>query len=172
MHLILTVDHPHDEVRNLICFAAQHVEHPFDPSQVIVKVKNSRKWGYRGTAYPGIPKVSKGLAGQPGRLVTIGIGPAHWYPFVQSVARKPIEFNTWQEGLVFVAAHEFEHIRQFAANEKPTEWASNRVGLKALEAYVSLKNSAAYRKRPGVSTLYLPLTFESSYLEPVRQAAD
>jgi hypothetical protein len=91
---------------------------------------------------------------------------------VQSVARKPIEFNTWQEGLVFVAAHEFEHIRQFAANEKPTEWASNRVGLKALEAYVSLKNSAAYRKRPGVSTLYLPLTFESSYLEPVRQAAD
>lgn len=163
MQLILTVDHPHDEVRNLINFAAQHIEHPFDPAQVIVKVKNSRKWGYRGTAYPGIPKVSRGLAGRSGRLVTIGIGPAHWYPFVQSVARKPTEFNTWQEGLVFVAAHEFEHIRQFAANEKPTEWASNRVGLKALEAY---------RKRPGVSTLYLPPSFEPSYLEPVGQAAD
>jgi hypothetical protein len=67
--------------------------------------------------------------------VTLGLGLEHYCPFVQRVSRKPIHFQDWWEGLVFVVAHEFEHIRQFAAGEESTEMGANRVGLMALERY-------------------------------------
>jgi len=81
MLLTNTSRYPHDEVRALVEFGMDGIDH----SALAVRVKNSRR-AYRGRAYDGIPALSP-LRDEPAvkRLVTLGIGAPDEFPCTNAV---------------------------------------------------------------------------------------
>lgn len=98
-------------MRALVKFAGCEV----DTRGVTVNVKGCRN-GWRGMAYHGVPGESN--APKSTRyLVTLGIAPPGVLRLPSTGQHKkradPYCLMTWQECLVYIAAHEFKHIEQF-----------------------------------------------------------
>lgn len=81
MLLTNTSRYPDDEIRALVAFGMDGIDH----STLAVRVKNSRR-AYRGRAYDGIPPLSP-LRDDPAlkRLVTLGIGAPSEFPCTNAV---------------------------------------------------------------------------------------
>ncbi len=113
MRVTNTTPHPIAEVKELLAFAARGVR----SAGIEVHVKRSR-YSYRGMAYDGIPHMAN-VAKATKRLITIGLG-ATWdngstNPIGKRIRRlwpEGIVLDGWQDGLVYIGAHEFRHAWQ------------------------------------------------------------
>lgn len=132
----ITVRYPPDEVRQLLRFAAKQSE--VDHTNVMVKVKNSSR-EFRGMAYHTPPdSLDWGRIRKPTqarRLVTIGIGGPECFPRTEQYRGRQITLRDWRDALVWIAAHEFEHIRQYDADTTPNERDPNWLGWYVLTKY-------------------------------------
>jgi hypothetical protein len=141
-----------DEVKALVHFAAKHL--PIDHHGVCINVKNCLRGPFAGRAYDGVPVISD--APRSARwLVTIRIGIETEFPFdnvwaypkrrggktvlVQhaygGIGSPKIVYNDWREGLVGVAAHELNHVRQFMNGSPRSEVRCERAALRVLQAW-------------------------------------
>lgn len=136
-----TSKYPDDEVRSLVTFALRNIDH----RKVAVHVKNLSHGFARGRAYQSIPYMSP-LARRKHRrmryLITIGIGAEKYYPYTgryRGHDNDPnwplVEHRDWREGLVGVAAHEAQHIKQFQCKMPISELEAERVEAKRLVEY-------------------------------------
>lgn len=140
----ITANYPKEEVRKLLHYAARCVER-FDHRHVIVKVKNSSYGSAHGRAYPGLYSTQDVKRGAK-YLVTILLGDQ--FP-MQVTKRPPVVYQNWREGLVFVAAHEFAHIRDFAwGMARKMEQRANAEGLYALRHF-RVEGGAAHDNQPN-----------------------
>lgn len=139
---------PHDEIRRLV---EQGFEGVFaDDVEVHVKARGvvrhagrarPRGRGFSGRAYRGVPGIAR-VAPGCAYLVTMLIPAApdaptaHRYPYRWEHARSrrtgPLVFESWQQELLHLAAHEARHIHQFRyarpASEADAEaWARARL---------------------------------------------
>jgi len=128
MRITVSATYPESEVREMLSFAAKHVE--LKHSKLRVKVKNSRSQ-FRGMAYRIAYLHSDRASGSEG-LVTIGIGKPDKFPYSSNSTH---ELRDWKEALVFVAAHEFSHQVDFKAGRKTSEVSANRDGRTAVAAW-------------------------------------
>lgn len=110
-----TSRYPTETVRELVKFATAGV----DMRRVCVNVKNRWKAAYAGWAYDHVPSISNAPPSSE-YLVTLGIGPEEKFPMPEHKRHRgagtsfPVRrFDTWQEALVFLAAHEAIHIEQY-----------------------------------------------------------
>ena len=153
-----TMDYPEAEVNALINFAAENSK--ADLSNVQVNAKNSKN-AYGGMAYHGVPKMSKATTDDKEFLVTIRIGKPYKFPcdnmgyelkvtkFKNGSVRKKkvpthpyggksaphIVYNDWKEGLIAVAAHEFNHIYQYQNDMPRSEVECEKEAARVLELY-------------------------------------
>lgn len=160
MNIKSTLKYPLTEVLRLIKFAASLSR--ADLSGVHVNVKNCRSGAIAGMAYMGVPKISNAPQ-DASNLVTLRIGHEREFPADNMVyewvwkknhatgggwwekgePKHPyggktsplLTYNTWQEGLVAVAAHEFNHIHQFQAGLPRSEVECEKVAEVAIAAY-------------------------------------
>ena len=116
MRFTNTSPYPDKKVRELLALAF----HGVSDAGIEVHVK-SRKSGWRGRAYDGIPPVAN-VAKTSRFLIVIRLAPSNRLPKKASLhkskmARRlypnglPIE--RWEDALVYVAAHEARHIWQY-----------------------------------------------------------
>ena len=126
-------DYPTREVERLVRFA--HREMEVDHANILVRVKRS-SWGVRGRYYCharlhggyvrdgwGGYKEIRVDAGTATHLITIGIaGPRQFPQGVHYYARKELPpkdiWESWQEALVWVCAHEANHHWQWLNRAK------------------------------------------------------
>ena len=128
MRVTVTANYPESDVREILLFAAKHVE--LNHAALRVKVKNSTGT-FRGMAYRVAYTSADYNAGAKG-LVTLGIGTPDKFPFT---SRSCGELRDWKEALVFLAAHEFSHQVDFKSGKKSSEVTANRDGRTAVAAY-------------------------------------
>lgn len=121
MIIKITANYPHDEIKEILYFAAKSIG--VNHARLIVKVKNSRKT-YRGTAFNWAWSKDNGKHGAT-RMITLGIGKPELFPHTPRRYRQKFVLNDWQEALVRVAAHEFQHVRDYDNGIKASETAAN-----------------------------------------------
>lgn len=125
-----TTNHPEEEVRKLLFFAAHQVD-DLVHKHLLVKVKNTGR-AYYGRAFSFLCSEQDVKTGAYW-LVTIGVGDN--FPTVAG-RRPPVVYHTWQEALVSVAAHEFAHIRDWQQGVPcPSEKTANIEGRLALNEF-------------------------------------
>jgi len=135
MFLRNTSQYPNDEVRKLVDFA----RHGFNDKRVCINVKNCKTRRYGGTAYWCIPHISN--APKSARyLITVRVGKPKDFPCTNfgSYRYKTVtefKFNSWQECLVAVLAHELTHIRQYRCQKPRSEVECMKNEHKKLLAY-------------------------------------
>src|SRR5215471_14635649 len=133
-----TSRYPKEEVRRLIAFALRNIDH----REVAVHVKNRRN-AVSGRAYRTIPWLSPFRRNPKLRyLITVSIGAASTFPFTARYVRRKsdkgwplVEHRDWREGLVGVAAHEAQHIKQFQFKMPISEQEAERVEFKRIAEY-------------------------------------
>lgn len=124
---------PDAEVRELVKFAMGEV----DTRSVCVNVKRMRGSGWRGWAYEGVPEISNAPRGAE-YLITLAVGDKNDYPMKRPARRRGephVEFETWQEIMVFLAAHEAKHIEQYRENLPRSEVRCNVFATSVLDRY-------------------------------------
>lgn len=108
-----------------------------DTKGVCVNVKG-RRWGWAGTAYHGIPEESNAPPSAD-YLVTLRLAPPEVLKLPctgQSTKRSaPYCMFTWQEILVYLAAHEFKHVEQFKEHLSRSEVRCNAYATHVLKLY-------------------------------------
>lgn len=123
------------EVRLLVDFASRG----FNTSKVCINVKSSKK-AYYGRAYRGVPYISNAPTSAD-YLVVVRIGNPDKFPvkeYYSNVKYKrliPVTFETWQEALVCVTAHELAHIQQYKQHKPCSEVKASQKGYKKLMEY-------------------------------------
>jgi hypothetical protein len=152
-----TSKHPLQEIRGLVEFAALHSK--ADLSRTQVNVKNCRH-PIAGRAYFSVPRISKSSDPNARELVVLRIGRAKDFPhsnmmyewvrkgdkdrrWLEKREKHPyggkssplIVMQTWQEGLLALAAHEFHHIWQFQNKRPKSEVECEKTADAALRAY-------------------------------------
>lgn len=132
-----TSKYPTEEVKKLIEFAVNGFG-----NKVCVNVKNSAS-SYHGRAYPYVPNVSNAPKSSK-YLITVRIGSPDKFPkedYYSNTKYKrltPFTYNTWQEAMMAVAAHEFRHIYQFIKNKPRSEVDASKYAYKKLMEYRNL----------------------------------
>lgn len=117
-----------DEVTSLVQFAARQVGVTHARLRVTVKDYAQAPKYWRGWAY------NYGLTGEATRTITLKIGCNPTLPIL--ACKRPVfQLDTWQEILVFLAAHEFRHIADFDAGHKTHEADCNFEGRYAVLQY-------------------------------------
>jgi hypothetical protein len=132
---VTTTEHPEGEVRRLVAWAAELLE----VQDVVEDVRVTfTKYSFRGWC--------------SGKSVLMRIGhPSKFprevqYPGLKTAPKYTV--RDWKEGLVMLAAHEFQHARQFKARArfpetKLSEIEAERVALWALHRYRDPENQVA-----------------------------
>lgn len=127
----------HDEIRELIREGFRGV---YDTG-VEVHVKGSGENGFSGYAYDGIPSVAK-VAKNSRELVTIRMPRdprIHTgYPCTYKPGYKyapAVTFTSWQDRLVYIAAHEARHLHQYRHYKPRSEVACARHAKRVLERW-------------------------------------
>ena len=126
---------PTAEVRALVRFAMRDV----DTRAVCVNVKTMRGTGWRGWAYEGVPSISNAPS-QAEYLITLAVGEENAYPMRPAGTRRgepEVEFASWQECFVFLAAHEAKHIEQYREDLPRSEVRCNVFAAGVLERFRS-----------------------------------
>jgi hypothetical protein len=161
----VTCRHPGDELRRLVDFAASLSA--ADLTTVCVNVKNCSD-AMAGRAYKKVPSLSNAPAHASALVILrVGPASCYphsnlvkkwrqvhakrdgrsvsWFErdrrAEHSYGGKSspyIDYRDWKEGLVGLAAHEFEHIHQFQNQLPCSEVACERAALRTLEAYREL----------------------------------
>lgn len=157
MKIKSTANYPIDEILSLMEFVACRSK--ADLSRVQVNIKNNRRGAVAGRAYNGVPIISNAIK-EADRLVTLRIGSPGYFPSDNMTyefkwrkyrgkrwqVRTPkhpyggkssphIVYETWKEGLIATAAHEFQHIYQYQNNLPSSEIECEKTALDVLERY-------------------------------------
>lgn len=152
-----TANYPIDEIRALVGFAAAHSK--ADLASVQINVKNCHKGAMAGMAYHGVPRMANAVEDAT-HLVTLRIGKERDFPHDNMCykwitkkyknkrwyEKRPthpyggkssplIEHADWKEGLISIAAHEFNHIYQFQNKLPKSEVECERAAEAALIAW-------------------------------------
>jgi hypothetical protein len=132
--------YPDSEVIPLVELAIEQV----DMRGVHIKIKNRRRRGVSGRAYPAVPGIATVAPGML-YLVTILVGSAesfpvreHRYGFTEPGPRNQfpiISYADWREGLVAVAAHEAMHVQQFKQGDPRSELQTSHFEAETLDRY-------------------------------------
>ena len=136
----------HDRVRELVQIAHDIVQ-PGARIQVNVKKRQGRKW-IGGRAYDGVPPLSTNVDPSVQSLVTLRIPTpyAMTYPRLgvhyyrdEAEPRSPrwpvYDLRSWEEELLHLAAHEFQHVFQFATDSPISEIEAERMGADAVDHF-------------------------------------
>ncbi len=113
-------NHPFEAIKILVTFAARHLE--VEDFGLHVEVTHA-SYFYRGRAWR--------------RRVLLRIGDAKWFPMkghsYPGLKTAPVyDLMDWQEAVVKLAAHEFQHVRQFRARTTCSEIEADKVALHVL----------------------------------------
>jgi hypothetical protein len=133
-----TSKYPPDRVRELVKWAVS----PIDMRGVCVNVKGSGS-AFGGMAYDYIPSISNAPKSCE-RLVTLRVGTPDRFPLMnhrypgKSDRFPTYDLRTWEEALVFIAAHEACHIEQYRENKSRSELRCETFALGRLKAWRSL----------------------------------
>ena len=135
MKLVITVNYDHAEIAKLIDFGASMLVNKLDTSALILKVKNSKNV-CRGHAWPRVQALTDRDAGYL-YLVTIGVGCQYDFPANTGRHKRNggLTLQTWQECIVYLAAHELQHIADYQNIGRSGEARPNEVCYRAVLAY-------------------------------------
>lgn len=112
--------YPDDEVFDLVRFALRE----FELHNVLIEVTTKSYGHYSGSAYNYVPSSMRLLSSTATRAIRIRIGKPDAFPMSYTVWRHGLEedhrgewplfrHQSWQEALVYVAAHEAKHIEDY-----------------------------------------------------------
>lgn len=136
-----------DEARQLVLIGIGTLPH----ADVEVHLKGTLKAAYAGMAYCGVPRMAN-CDRDSNYLVTLRIGAETFFPTdnrhwttdphgnrvkVQYGGKSvPLErIEDWREALVYLTAHEFNHIVQFRAHSGRSEVACELAAIRGLKRY-------------------------------------
>ena len=137
MRIKNTSRYPDERVREILAFAARGIR----DSGVEVHVKNS-SYIYAGTFYQSaadLRDVSSSICNAAECLIVVRIGAPDNFPIRATYpglkTAPEMEYRSWEEALVGVAAHEFCHLKQYRRGKRYSDVAAERWAKKCLEEF-------------------------------------